>query len=227
MTHAAARTERRRTKLVLALMASASVGMTVMLARLQPDAPNIGSAGPALDPRPAAVVRSAPPSAVTGAALQPRPAPLPNERVVLDLRARQLTVPVQGVTRQSLTNTFGDARDRSRQHEAMDILAPRGTRVLAVEDGEIVKLFTSERGGLTIYQFDPARVYAYYYAHLDSYAPDLAEGMRVERGRVIGVVGTTGNAPRDTPHLHFAIFLLTQEKQWWQGTAINPFEVWR
>ena len=227
MTHVAARAERRRTRLLLALMASASIGMTVMLARLQPDAPIVATVDSAIDPRPVAVVRSAPPPAAAGAAPQVRPAPVPDDRVVLDLRARQLTVPVDGVTRQALTNTFGDARDRTRQHEAMDILAPRGTRVVAVEDGEIVKLFTSDRGGLTIYQFDPARVYAYYYAHLDSYAPDLAEGMRVERGRVIGVVGTTGNAPKDTPHLHFAIFLLTSEKQWWQGTAINPFDVWR
>ena len=83
------------------------------------------------------------------------------------------------------------------------------------------------RAGLTIYQFDPTRTYAYYYAHLDAYAPDIKEKMRVERGHVLGVVGTTGNAPKNTPHLHFGIFQLTREKQWWKGTPINPFDVWR
>jgi murein DD-endopeptidase MepM/ murein hydrolase activator NlpD len=143
-----------------------------------------------------------------------------------DLRSRKLLVPVQGVTTRELRNSFADARERTRQHEAIDILAPRGTPVLAVEDGTIERLFPSVRGGLTIYQFDPSRTYAYYYAHLDRYQSGLKERDRVKRGQTIGFVGTTGNAPKDTPHLHFGIFVLTPEKHWWRGTALNPFDVW-
>ena len=110
-------------------------------------------------------------------------------------------------------------------HEALDILAPRGTRVFAVEDGTIVKLFTSKPGGLTIYQFDPSRRYAYYYAHLDRYAEDLRRGTVAKRGDLLGYVGSTGNANPSQPHLHFAIFKLGPEKRWWQGEAIDPYAV--
>src|ERR1700689_3984197 len=106
-------------------------------------------------------------------------------------------------------------------------MAPRNTPVLAVEDGRLVKLFWSQRGGNTIYQFDPSATYAYYYAHLERYADGLHEGDALHRGQVIGFVGTSGTAPPDTPHLHFSIFLLSGEKHWWQGTAINPYPVFR
>jgi murein DD-endopeptidase MepM/ murein hydrolase activator NlpD len=118
-------------------------------------------------------------------------------------------------------------RGSSRRHEALDILAPRDTPVLAVEDGTVAKLFSSVPGGLTVYQFDPTSTYAYYYAHLARYAAGLKEGTPVARGQTIGYVGTTGNAPPETPHLHFAIFALTDEKRWWQGTAIDPYAVLR
>ena len=147
--------------------------------------------------------------------------------VVKDLRKRDLFVPVSGVTNQMLRDSFSETRDPVREHEAVDILAPRGTPVLAVEDGTIVKFFTSVRGGLTIYQFDPSETYAYYYAHLDRYAAGLSQGDRVTRGQTIGYVGTTGNAPANTPHLHFSIFLLTEKKQWWHGAAVNPYDVWK
>jgi murein DD-endopeptidase MepM/ murein hydrolase activator NlpD len=156
----------------------------------------------------------------------PKPAILSMPEALADLRRRKLLVPVRGVRPAELRDSFGEMRERTREHEALDILAPRGTPVLAVESGTIAKLFTSVRGGLTIYQFDPSRSYAYYYAHLDHYAPGLEEGDRVHRGQTIGFVGTTGNAPENTPHLHFAIFLLTEEKRWWQGTPINAFDVW-
>jgi murein DD-endopeptidase MepM/ murein hydrolase activator NlpD len=144
-----------------------------------------------------------------------------------DLRDRDLRVPVDGVTRKMLRDSFDEARDKIREHEAIDILAPRRTPVLAVEDGTIVKFFTSQRGGLTIYQFDESQTYCYYYAHLDGYAAGLSEGDRVKQGQTIGFVGTSGNAPPNTPHLHFAIFLLTEKKQWWQGTPVNPYDVWK
>jgi peptidoglycan LD-endopeptidase LytH len=144
-----------------------------------------------------------------------------------DLKKRDLELPVQGLERRDLHDTFDDMRGGTRRHEALDILAPRNTPVLAVEDGTIAKLFFSKPGGLTIYQFDPTSTYAYYYAHLERYADGLKDGDRIERGQVLGYVGTSGNAPPDTPHLHFAIFKLTDPKQkrWWQGVAIDPYPI--
>jgi murein DD-endopeptidase MepM/ murein hydrolase activator NlpD len=144
-----------------------------------------------------------------------------------DLRHHHLLIPVQGVDASKLTDTFKDARAGGVPHDGIDILAPRRTPVLAVEGGTVEKLFTSERGGLTIYQFDPSRTYTYYYAHLDAYAGGLSEHARVARGQVIGYVGTTGNAPKNTPHLHFEVMVLTPAKQWWKGTDLDPFLIWR
>ena len=142
------------------------------------------------------------------------------------LRRRNLELPVQGIRREDLRDNFNETRG-SRRHEAIDILAPRHTPVMAVEDGKIARLFFSQAGGITIYQFDPSETYVYYYAHLQKYADGLKEGQEVKRGEVIGYVGTTGNAPRETPHLHFAIFQMTDEKKWWQGTPIDPYSVLR
>jgi peptidoglycan LD-endopeptidase LytH len=142
-----------------------------------------------------------------------------------DLRKRQLELPVRGVEPDELRDTFDEMRGGTRRHEALDILAPRHTPVLAVEDGRVAKLFLSNAGGMTIYQFDPTSSYAYYYAHLERYADGLEDGDVVERGQVIGYVGTSGNAPKDTPHLHFAIFKLTDQKRWWQGTALDPYPI--
>jgi murein DD-endopeptidase MepM/ murein hydrolase activator NlpD len=143
-----------------------------------------------------------------------------------DLRSRHLLIPVRGIDAGALASSFHDSRGR-RDHEAIDILAPRGTDVLAVEDGRLAKLFTSDAGGLTVYQFDPSSTYVYYYAHLDRYAPNLTEGAALKRGDLIGYVGTTGNAPKNTPHLHFAISKLDPDQRWWGGTALDPFLVWR
>jgi murein DD-endopeptidase MepM/ murein hydrolase activator NlpD len=136
---------------------------------------------------------------------------------------RRLAIPVEGVRVADLRNTFGEGRS-GRRHEAIDIVAPRGTRVLAVDDGRLAKLFTSVPGGLTVYQFDPDKRFAYHYAHLDRYADGLREGMALRRGDLIGYVGTTGNAAADAPHLHFAVFRLGPEKQWWKGEAVDPFD---
>ena len=135
----------------------------------------------------------------------------------------KLMVPVQGIKSAQLTDTFYQPRGEQRQHEALDIMAPTGTPVMAVADGKVVKLFQSKPGGLTVYQFDPSEQFAYYYAHLDRYADGIAEGMEVKRGTVIGYVGVTGNSDPNAPHLHFAVVALTAEKQWWKGTPINPF----
>ncbi len=143
------------------------------------------------------------------------------------LEDRGLDIPVQGVTAHQLVRSFHDMRGSSREHEAIDILAPRNTPVLAVEDGTVAKLFLSKAGGNTIYQFDPSGQYCYYYAHLERYADGLKEGDKVSRGQVIGYVGTSGNAPKNTPHLHFAVFRLTPQKHWWEGTPIDPYDVLR
>jgi murein DD-endopeptidase MepM/ murein hydrolase activator NlpD len=144
---------------------------------------------------------------------------------IADLRERHLEVPVQGARRDKLVDSFDDARGTSSPHEAIDILAPRNTPVVAVEDGIIAKLFLSVPGGITVYQFDPTTRYEYYYAHLERYADGLAEGAHVSRAQIIGYVGTSGNAPKDTPHLHFAISILTGQRQWWHSTPIDPYLV--
>jgi peptidoglycan LD-endopeptidase LytH len=143
-----------------------------------------------------------------------------------ELVDRDLVIPVEGVKSGDLVSSFQDARG-ARTHEALDILAPTGTPVRAVEAGRVARLFNSKAGGITIYQFDPSERFCYYYAHLDRYADGLRENDHVARGQVIGYVGTTGNAPKDTPHLHFAIFRLTTEKRWWEGTPIDPYPILR
>jgi murein DD-endopeptidase MepM/ murein hydrolase activator NlpD len=131
-------------------------------------------------------------------------------------------MPVQGVAAKSLVDNFDEGRG-SHKHEAIDILAPRGTPVVAVDDGRIARLFRSAAGGITVYQFDRDEKFVYYYAHLDRYASGLTEGAMLKRGEPLGAVGTTGNAPKNTPHLHFTIFRMGPEKRWWKGTAINPY----
>lgn len=141
------------------------------------------------------------------------------------LAARPLIVPVAGVAPSELADMFDEARG-GRRHEAIDILAPRGTKVFAVDDGTVAKLFTSKPGGLTVYQFDPQGRLAYYYAHLDRYAEGLQEGMTLRRGDLLGYVGTSGNAG-NTPHLHFAVFRLGPQRRWWEGDAVNPYPALR
>ena len=140
------------------------------------------------------------------------------------LVARRLAIPVAGVEKSTLYDSFNDGRG-SGKHHAIDIHAPRGTPVIAAGDGCVVKLFRSIPGGITLYQFDPQGNFVYYYAHLDRYADDVKEGMQLQRGDILGYVGTTGNAPANTPHLHFSIYRLGPEKRWWKGTAVNPYTV--
>lgn len=138
---------------------------------------------------------------------------------------RELVVPVLNVRPSELTDTFSDSRaDGSRLHEAIDIMAPKGTSVVAAGPGEIEKLFESDAGGLTIYVRSPDRRTIHYYAHLDEYAPGLKEGQRVRRGQRLGTVGSSGNASEDAPHLHFAILQTTEEAAWWEpANAVNPY----
>ena len=176
-------------------------------------------------PAPAPQAQTAAPARTTAATPEPQlPADLASQADYRELAGRRLTIPVAGTMASHLTNTFDDVRGGgARAHQALDIMAPRGTPVVAVEDGRIEKLFTSRPGGLTIYQFDPTRSYSYYYAHLDRYAEGLTEGQAVKRGEVIAYVGSTGNASPEGPHLHFGIFKLGPEKRWYEGAPLNPF----
>jgi murein DD-endopeptidase MepM/ murein hydrolase activator NlpD len=137
-----------------------------------------------------------------------------------------LRVPIDGADVASWVGEFAQRRDGgSRGHEAVDILSPRNTPVHAVTNGTIAKIFESKAGGHTIYQFDADGRLCYYYAHLERYADGLHEGQAVNQGDVIGYVGTSGNAPPNTPHLHFAVYQLDAEKRWWKGTPIDPYLV--
>ncbi|GJG86618.1 hypothetical protein tb265_17990 [Gemmatimonadetes bacterium T265] len=139
------------------------------------------------------------------------------------LRARGLLVPVQGVRAADVPDTFNERRGGgTRPHEALDILAPRGTPVLAADDGRVAKLFTSKAGGLTVYVLAPGDRLIAYYAHLDRYRDGLAEGAAVRRGDVLGYVGSTGDADAATPHLHFAVAVVNDPRRWWAGTPIDP-----
>jgi len=143
------------------------------------------------------------------------------------LRNRHLRLPLDAVRVETLKGQFDQTRDGgTRGHEAVDLIAPRNTPIYAVEDGTIAKLFVSKAGGITVYQFDPSKRFCYYYAHLERYADGLADGQAVRAGDLIGYVGTSGNAPANTPHLHFAIFELGPEKQWWNGNPIDPFVIY-
>jgi peptidoglycan LD-endopeptidase LytH len=139
----------------------------------------------------------------------------------------KLIIPVVGVKPEQLMDTFTDARSEGRVHDAIDIPAAAGTPVVAVADGEIVKLFQSERGGTTIYQLSTDKKLVYYYAHLQRYADGLAAGKFVRQGEIIGYVGDTGNAGAGNYHLHFSIAVIADPKRYWEGTNINPYPLLR
>jgi len=133
-----------------------------------------------------------------------------------------LMVPVDGVSPRELRDSFNDARSDGRIHRATDILAPRGTPVVAAIAGEVFRLRQNAAGGITAYLLDEERRYVYYYAHLEHYSDRITEGLRVDQGFVIGYVGTSGNAPPDTPHLHFQTMRLAEgQRDWWNGTPVD------
>jgi|SRR5712692_4456070 len=160
-----------------------------------------------------AILRNPPPMVST-------PAPPPVE-LELSARSARLAMPIAGVDPFKLHSNFEEMHAGHR-HEALDIIARRGTPVMAVAQGNVAKLFTSKQGGLTVYQFDDSQTLCYYYAHLDRYAQGLSTGTLLRKGDVLGYVGSTGDASPDAPHLHFAVFKLGPEKQWWKGTAVDP-----
>jgi len=136
-----------------------------------------------------------------------------------------LAIPVAGVKASQLTDTFTAARaGGARRHDAIDIMAADGTPVYAAAPGTVEKIFESVgKGGLTVYERSQDGKWVYYYAHLQGYAPGLAEGQKLERGSAIGFVGHTGDASPDGPHLHFAINHMAAGEKWYNGIPINPY----
>jgi len=172
------------------------------------------------------VVAGGPTSQTVGPARSQKSAPSREEtREASGAGLSRIGVPIAGVKLADIHDTFNQGRGGGRAHEATDIMKPRGTPVIAVADGTIVKLFNSRHGGLTVYQFDSGQAYCYYYAHLDGYAEGLVEGMTVKRGDPIGYVGSTGNANAAGPHLHFGITRIGPEKHWWGGQPIDPYPI--
>ena len=157
-----------------------------------------------------------------------RSAPVPGRTADFDaLLGRGLVVPVSGVRPSQIVDSYDAPRDAGRRHEAIDIMAPRGTVVLAADDGVIARIGANALGGNVIWATDADRRFAYYYAHLDRYARGLHEGQAIERGDVIGYVGTTGNAPADTPHLHFQAMRIPEGKRFSDGPPFNPLPYFR
>ena len=139
------------------------------------------------------------------------------------LRARRLMVPVAGVAPADVPDTFAAPREGGRRvHGAVDIPAPRRTPVVSADDGRVVRLDCNARGGLTLYATDPDERFVYYYAHLDAYRRGLAKGHALRRGQVLGYVGSTGNADRAGPHLHFQVLVRPADGRWWGGEAVDP-----
>ena len=167
-------------------------------------------------------------------AAEVRPAPLlptaktsPPEPSPMSAEGMDLLFPVPAVSTAAMHDSFSDPRGKKRVHHAVDIMAPRNSEIVAVADGRIAKRQWSAAGGNGLYQWSADGQLIYYYAHLQAYAKNLKEGQIVQRGQVLGYVGSTGNAPARAPHLHFAIARATADGKWWGGVALNPYPVWR
>jgi len=141
--------------------------------------------------------------------------------------AGRLLIPVAGVRPEQLQDTFKDARSEGRVHDAIDIMAPRDTPVLAAADGRVIKLFNSQRGGITLYQLDDDNTTVYHYAHLQRYADGVKEGHYARRGETIGYVGDSGNATPGNTHLHFQVYRVKDPKHFWTGENLNPYPLLR
>lgn len=165
---------------------------------------------------------------VPGGAADPRETAATTAAIVVSdedrayLDERELLVPIGGARAATLYDSFNEPRSGDRVHRALDIMAPRGTPILAADEGRIWKLSSNSLGGITIYTVDPLERWVLYYAHLDHYRDGLAEGMMVAKGDTLGYVGTTGNAPPDAPHLHLQLMRLGADRKWWAGAPVNP-----
>ncbi|HEX6730963.1 MAG TPA: M23 family metallopeptidase [Pyrinomonadaceae bacterium] len=214
--------------LLIAVLAAVFVWILNKRAGSIPSA--VGQAELRPDPVPTSTPASSPPAAVAETPPPQSEAPINSESPVASDSPEQsfvgkldLQIPVMGVRSDQLLDTFGDARSEGRVHDAIDIPAAAGTPVMAATDGQVLKLFQSERGGTTIYQLSQDRKLVFYYAHLQRYADGLVEGAHVKRGDVIAYVGDTGNAGAGNFHLHFSIAIVADPRRYWEGTNINPY----
>src|SRR4051812_16461176 len=175
--------------------------------------PSSGSNAPANSERPSLTTAAMVPSARMAAAFE-------------RLRHKDLMIPVAGVSSSRIEDPFTAGRDGGdRQHNAVDILAPRNTPIVAADDGVILRLSKNQLGGITIYAADRNHEFVYYYAHLDHYRKGVTAGQKIQKGDTLGFVGTTGNAPKDVPHLHFQIMLWPSDGKYWFGEPVNPYPV--
>jgi murein DD-endopeptidase MepM/ murein hydrolase activator NlpD len=174
---------------------------------------------------PAATITPAP-SPPPSPSLAPTVTPIPPMDSAISLTYR-LIIPVAGIRSDQLRDTFTESRSEGRQHDAIDIIAPRGALVMASVDGTIARLFNSVKGGITLYQLSPDQKFVFYYAHLDRYADGIKDGKPVKQGEVIGYVGDTGNAVPGNTHLHFAIWRISDPKKFFDGENLNPFPLLR
>lgn len=210
------------------------------LALPQPGGPNETAAGPAgAATTPAAATQTPTPEQTPEPTPAQEPTPTPGAPPAPEVPQAQappvdpasaglppstrLVMPVAGIRPEQLTDTFTQSRSQGRAHNAIDIVAPRGTPVRAAVDGRVIKLFRSERGGITLYQRGTDGRTIYYYAHLDAYVDGMAEGRELRRGETLGFVGDTGNAQPGNFHLHFQIYVPPDSKNIWDGTPVNPY----
>jgi len=205
----------------------AGAALVLVVACARPRYPIVASPPPSPSPKPA---RTSGPTPSTAAAAPLATAAILGASAEADVeyvKARRLVLPVAGIHTDQLTDSFDEPRDGSRRHHAIDILAARGTPVLAADDGHVLRVSWNSAGGNTVYATDAESRVVYYYAHLDHYHEPLSPGMPLTNGDTIGFVGTTGNAPKDIPHLHFQIMRMPRDGKYWNGEAINPFSILR
>ena len=130
---------------------------------------------------------------------------------------RSLPIPVEKVSQRDLKDTWGASRSNGRTHEGIDIMAPRGTKVLSATDGIVADLRNNNLGGKVIWIRGPQGSW-HYYAHLDGHKRGLNVGDYVKKGELIGYVGNTGNARHTAPHLHYGIYLQGKGRG-----VVNPY----
>jgi murein DD-endopeptidase MepM/ murein hydrolase activator NlpD len=158
---------------------------------------------------------------------EPAPVTTPSESASADveyLALRHIMLPVAGADMAKIDDSFHEPRDGDRVHRAIDILAPRGTPILSADDGKILRMTTNALGGISMYTVDSESRLVYYYAHMDHYNDAMSPGRSIVKGDTLGFVGTTGNAPKDIPHLHFQVMRWPADGKYWNGEPIDPFE---
>lgn len=224
--------QRQRTKtLLLALVFLATLGVFLGWVSRRQGYRNVLTVTPSPGSEPSPFITSPPPLTSTSPSSEVSPGPTSTaDNTNAQSSATPtagLIIPVAGVSRDQLLDTFSAARGDGRVHDAIDIAAPKGTPVLAVAPGKILRLFQSKAGGTTIYQLSGDEKFIYYYAHLERYADGLYEGGPVIQGQTIAYVGDTGNAGAGNYHLHFSVAMTSDPKRWWEGVNINPYPLLR